>query len=120
MLRQTNHHQFVMIDIVYKTYDYQVTLIDQDDCGQSNRLRRITMQLKIAFEPTQTAPLSSREWQILSLVAQEYSNLQIAQELVISSNTVKVHLRNIFEKLEVQTRLGAVMLALHQGWLRLV
>ncbi|MBE7556130.1 MAG: response regulator transcription factor [Anaerolineales bacterium] len=76
------------------------------------------MQLQIAFETNQP-PLSSREWEILSLLAEDYSNAQIARRLVISQNTVKVHLHNIFEKLEVQTRLGAVLLALRQGWLTL-
>lgn len=74
-------------------------------------------QLSVNNHPS--APLSGREWEVLRLVAEEYSNAQIAQTLVISQNTVKVHLRNIFEKLNVQTRLGAVMLALRQGWLML-
>jgi ATP/maltotriose-dependent transcriptional regulator MalT len=75
------------------------------------------MELQLTVNSHPSAPLSGREWEILSLVAAEYSNAQIAQSLVISQNTVKVHLRNIFDKLEVQTRLGAVMVALRQGWL---
>jgi ATP/maltotriose-dependent transcriptional regulator MalT len=77
------------------------------------------MQLQIALETYQNTPLSSREWEILALLAEDYSNTQIARRLVISQNTVKVHLQHIFEKLEVQTRLGAVLLALRRGWLTL-
>ena len=77
------------------------------------------MQPFITLETNPHPPLSSREWEILSLLAEDLSNAQIARQLVISQNTVKVHLRNMFEKLEVQTRLGAVLLALRQGWLTL-
>jgi two-component system nitrate/nitrite response regulator NarP len=43
--------------------------------------------------------LSERELQILLLVAQGLSNRQIAGQLDISDNTVKVHVRNIFAKI---------------------
>ena len=76
------------------------------------------MQLHLIIN-TQHSLLSERELQVLHLVAEEYSNAQIAQKLVISQNTVKVHLRHIFDKLNVQTRLGMVMVALRQGWLTL-
>jgi DNA-binding NarL/FixJ family response regulator len=64
--------------------------------------------------------LSEREQEVLHLVAAGASNAQIAYRLIISQNTVKVHLRHIFEKLNVQSRTGAAMLALHYGWFNLV
>ncbi len=60
--------------------------------------------------------LSEREIEILKLVCTGASNQQIAHDLVISVNTVKVHLRNIFGKLGVESRTEATLYAIRQGW----
>lgn len=51
--------------------------------------------------------LSEREIEVLSLVAQGLTNTQIAQRLSVSDNTVKFHLQNIYQKLNVNNRTEA-------------
>lgn len=61
--------------------------------------------------------LSEREQELVILLARGLSNKEIAGELSISPNTVKVHLRNIYGKLGVSSRTEAMMIALRQGWI---
>ncbi len=61
------------------------------------------------------SPISERELEILRLVAKGASNQQIAQQLSISINTVKVHLRNIFSKIGVVSRTEATIYAINNG-----
>ncbi len=56
--------------------------------------------------------LTDREMEVLKLVAKGMNNRDIARELFISENTVKNHVRNILEKLQIHSRMEAVMIAL--------
>jgi two-component system, NarL family, response regulator LiaR len=52
--------------------------------------------------------LSKRELEILGLLAQGHSNQEIAGRLFVSLSTVKTHIQNLFEKLDVKRRIQAV------------
>lgn len=53
-------------------------------------------------------PLTSREHEVVLLVAEGLTNADIARQLWISPGTVRRHLENVFAKLGVHTRTGAV------------
>ena len=61
------------------------------------------------------SPLSQREREIVSLVAQGYKNREMAEKMYISEQTVKNHLHNIFDKLGVSDRLELALYAIHKG-----
>ena len=53
-------------------------------------------------------PLSQREIEVLRLIAEGYKYKEIAERLVVSINTVRHHTRNVYGKLDVNNRTGAV------------
>jgi DNA-binding NarL/FixJ family response regulator len=63
--------------------------------------------------------ISGREVQVLQLVADGKRNKEIAAELSIAEDTVKMHVRNIFSKLSVSDRTEAVTVALRRGIIHL-
>lgn len=52
--------------------------------------------------------ISKREWEVLSLMSEGYSNQEIANQLFLSLNTVKTHGSNLFLKLDVKRRTQAI------------
>ena len=67
----------------------------------------------VSSEPI--VPLTSREKEILTLVAEGKSNADIAQKLFVREVTVKTHLNSIYKKLNVDNRVQAVLLAIQTG-----
>jgi len=59
--------------------------------------------------------LSTREIEVLNLVAKEYSNEQIAEKLFISERTVEAHRRNIFIKTKTKSIVGLMKYAINKG-----
>src|SRR5689334_24162655 len=68
---------------------------------------------------TQRMPsLSKREREIMDLLAQGLTGEQVAEKLVLSSETVKTHIRNAMTKLEASTRVHAIAIALREGYIQ--
>lgn len=69
--------------------------------------------------PETNESLTEREMEVLQLAARGRSNKDIALALTIRPQTVQVHLRNIFGKLQVSSRSQAVAHAISHGWITL-
>ena len=69
-----------------------------------------------AGEQLRHAPLSSRELDVLTLVARGMANDEIARELVVTPSTVKNHMTRIAAKLGARNRTHAAVLAVHRGY----
>jgi DNA-binding NarL/FixJ family response regulator len=81
--------------------------------GGAPMTREIARQVVEAFKaptsaPPETSELSRREQEVLELLAQGFGNKEIAQSLSITSDTVRYHLKRIYEKLHVRSRTEAV------------
>jgi DNA-binding NarL/FixJ family response regulator len=67
---------------------------------------------------TETEPLlSDRQREIVRLIAEGFSNREIASKVYLSENTVKSHVQEIFRKLHVRNRVEAALRASQEGWL---
>jgi DNA-binding NarL/FixJ family response regulator len=72
----------------------------------------------LSRQATQRQPsLSKREREIMDLLAQGMTGEDVAAHLVLSSETVKTHIRNAMSKLEANTRVHAIAIALREGYI---
>ena len=69
-------------------------------------------------ELVRTSPLTQREWQVLGLIYSGLSNEQVALELDVAGTTIKTHIRNLYQKLNIANRKEAIKTA--ENLLRLI
>ncbi len=69
----------------------------------------------VKHQPVGTKVLTSREISILRLIAEGYTNQEIGDQLNLSENTVKGHIKEILSKTSTKTRIQAVLLAKQKG-----
>jgi DNA-binding NarL/FixJ family response regulator len=100
--------------------DYLVKPFDPDEliarvrCSLRGRSNRVTAASEVPADEV-IAELTSREREVLALLATGYSSAQVAHELVISPRTVGTHVQHILAKLGVSNRTQAVALAHRAG-----
>jgi ATP/maltotriose-dependent transcriptional regulator MalT len=78
---------------------------------------RLMGQVRAPAAAPEEEPISSRELEVLTLVAQGCTNRQAAVKLFISEATIKTHLLHIYGKLDVNDRASAVAAAYRRGLL---
>jgi DNA-binding NarL/FixJ family response regulator len=82
--------------------------------------RVVTPDIQQALDERARLPtLSVREWQVLELVAEGMRNKEIAAALGISGDTVGMHVKNLYTKLDVHDRTAAVANAIRRGIIRI-
>src|SRR4051794_11384511 len=74
-------------------------------------------RLIVQVSAADASGLSVRELEVLALVARGLSNAQVASSLHLAEATVKRHLANIYEKIDVHSRTEAMRKALAEGWI---
>ena len=105
------------------TYDQVAEAVRLVAAGQSLISPSMATKLLDEFVQMSRSPapaaahLTARELQVLRLVARGQSNREIAEELFISENTVKNHIRNMLEKLQMKSRMEAAMYAVRSNLL---
>lgn len=77
----------------------------------TNEMMRMMTSHESDAEKKMIVNLTIREKEILKLIAKEYSNLQIAEELFISERTVETHRKNIFRKTNTKSIVGLIKYA---------
>ena len=81
-------------------------------------IAEFTRQKPGAAPPSELTELTAREHEVLRLVARGLSNLEIAQELVVSDHTVKSHVAHVLTKLGLRDRTQVVIFAYEHGLVR--
>lgn len=77
--------------------------------------RKVMDHLKPPIQAENTSHLSQRELEVLKLIVEGKSNPEIAKQLYLSPNTIKTHVRGIMNKLSVDDRVQAAVIALRSG-----
>ena len=90
----------------------QLQRIAQGEVILSDSIKDLLLEKRPAEDPMKL--LTDREMNVLRLIATGLSNKQIAAQLFISEETVKVHIRNLLRKLNVHSRVAATVLYFQQ------
>lgn len=85
------------------------------DPSIAKRVIRAFVEQKPVAAPVNSSSLSERELEVLALVVEGLSNQQIAERLILSTETIKTHMRHLMEKLAVSDRTQAAVKALRNG-----
>lgn len=101
--------------------DALIQAIRQVHRGESSLHPKIARKLMLELsrppaQPTTADPLTTREVEVLQVVAQGLSNQEIADKLVISEATVRSHISNILSKLHLVSRTQVALYALREGY----
>jgi len=119
--KEENLVNYFLFDIAYtsdllkEVYKAQASTNTKIPSKFINRLKLAIEKKEKSRKNNAESDLSARELDILVLIAKDYSNQEVADQLFISIHTVKSHVKNILMKLEVESRSKAVTEARELG-----
>ncbi len=88
--------------------EYSISAYIEKQAFDRAAFRRVVEETRLTHQSlSELSALTDREREVLDLLAQGLTNKEIAEKLFITTNTVKRHLKAVFEKLDVHTRSGA-------------
>ncbi|MBP1157813.1 MULTISPECIES: response regulator transcription factor [unclassified Paenibacillus] len=93
----------------------RMTYLDEQGVASSS----IAKEADVKYVHMDNSPLTRREAEVLRLMAEGKSNKMIGEFLYISEKTVKNHVSSILQKMEVDDRTQAVIVAIKNGWVTL-
>ena len=100
---------------------HAITMVFEGKTYFSEEVTGIVMKSYLEPEPVKKSDkdllnqLTKREIEILKLIAQEFTNQEIADKLFISKRTVDTHRRNLLQKIEVKNSIGLIRFAYNNG-----
>jgi NarL family two-component system response regulator LiaR len=92
--------------------------VSQGNPWLSHEITRMLMRNRASKKPSTSLedPLTKREIEVLKLIARGFSDVDIANELVISTTTVRFHISNILAKLHLKNRTQVALYAIKEGY----
>ena len=113
---QAGARGYLLKDAEYMDLTGRVRQVLRGEMALDPRVTQSLANYAVAHPPTESdALLSSREITLLRLMAQGMTNTEIADEMFLSTATVKDYVRNIMSKLQARNRVDAVTRAVRRG-----
>lgn len=95
-----------------------VRSIDEAFAGGAPMSLQIAKMVVQSFKLSKDSPLSDRETEVLQAIAKGKSYTKVATELFISKDTVRSHIKNIYQKLAVNSKADALKIAGSNKWIK--
>jgi len=106
-----------LIKAIHQVHQGEASLDPAITAKLIRRMSKTSPGVSASVDGSGVESLTTREQDVLRSLAEGHSNKAIADRLFISERTVQAHLTNIYGKLQVSSRTGAIIAGIKHGWL---